>query len=92
MAKKKRAKKHQFKYAAPTVAKSTTDTVVEQLETTSKATPAVPMATVAHADLLHRDLRKVIVLASGFVVLEFVLWFLLNHTSLGSTVYGLIKV
>lgn len=40
-------------------------------------------------DYLRHDVRYIGILAFGFVVLEAVLWLLLQHTGLGTKVFGI---
>lgn len=93
MAKKKSRKKHQFKYAEPTSAATATP----KPAVTSSATSA-RMATgglqyqVNNLDLIKGDIRKVAILATSFVLLQLVLWFVFNHTGLGPAVYHLVQV
>lgn len=89
MAKKKtKNKKHSFKYAEPTL--SASDRPVSQPVAGSR--PASPVATTRDFSYLPVDLRRLAIFASGLVVVELVLWYLFGHTSLGSTVDGLIKL
>lgn len=100
MAKKKSHRKHQFKHTAPAahVAEKPTD-----LGPSIKPAAAPKLNTLKGSSTLEaefgpglsfvrHDLRKVGVLAAGFIAVELVLWYLLNHTGLGPAVYQLVKL
>lgn len=92
--KKKSQKKHQFKYAE---AKSATASPAQSSANLSAPTSSAAAKQtslgyqVANLELIKGDVRKVLVLAGSFVLLQLVLWFVFGHTSLGSGVYHLIK-
>jgi hypothetical protein len=90
MAKKKQAKKHNFKHTAPVVSAEPKAVLTES----SPAKAAAKTATVALPanHFIGRDLMRVVVLASSLVLLEVILWQLFDHTGLGSSIYGLIHV
>lgn len=64
------------------------------------AAPVVPrssgvaavIAPAQEARFVAADLRRVGVLLLSLVGLELVLWYLMGHTSLGTTIYNLIQV
>ncbi len=97
MAKKKKFKKHQFKQRnqadAPLAPAAMPSAEVAAVTSTSVPKSVAPVV-VESADLafVKRDLRKVAVLAAGFVALQLILWYLFRSTALGSHVYSLIKV
>lgn len=99
MAKKKKShKKQQFKYAAPTAHRDLTPAVAgsQPITTAGVVTKTVKGGVlsyeVANLSLIKNDIRKVAVLAVGFVALQLALWWLFEHTGLGAAVYHLIKV
>jgi hypothetical protein len=106
MSKKKKHKKHQFKYSAPVQptntpsssdAGNTPPVTMSAAKKSQSPKSAVPTSSTTHTLMPHlamvqRDVRKAIILAGGFVVAQLVLWYLLNNSSLGPSVYNLIKV
>jgi hypothetical protein len=102
MAKKKSHKKrHNIKakkQSASSITPSTSQ-VAAAVSTTSASVavaPAVVKNTTASTDskllYVRRDLVRIVWLVSGFVALELVLWYLFDHTGLGSSIYSLIKI
>lgn len=93
-------KKHQFKYAQPAepvaAAASVEKAASEKLVgAKAPATNVMPEPiTLPGRDLsyLPNDLRRIGVLAVGLIALEFLLWYLFNHTGLGPAVYKLVTV
>ncbi len=47
---------------------------------------------VENLDLIRKDVRKVVVLAATFVLIQVLLWVLFEHTGLGSAVYSFVKI
>jgi ribose/xylose/arabinose/galactoside ABC-type transport system permease subunit len=103
MAKKKHRKKHNFKYTtpsqvspAPASATATSGTAAQPSKATAAVRPAAQggsiVANLEEFSYVKRDLAKVGMLAVGFVALQFVLWYLFEHTGLGNSVYHLIKL
>jgi hypothetical protein len=96
MAKKnKSTKKHRFKYTEPTSITTGAAAPVPASTATPRAASAAPVAVVAAGrdfSYVTTDLRRLSVLLVGLVVLEGVLWYLLNHTGLGNAVFNLIQV
>lgn len=101
MAKKKTAKRRQFKSnRAPKPAKTA---VMEAAPVSAPASaparattprPAAAPATLVTSDgrnfgYVARDLRQIALLGGGLIVLLIILWYLFAHTGLGSAVYGL---
>ncbi|MDB5178974.1 MAG: hypothetical protein JWN01_917 [Patescibacteria group bacterium] len=94
MAKKKHTtKKHKFKHAEPDagamVAQPTVGAVTNGGARLAKQAAA---ADVRDFSYVFGDLRRIAVLGISLIALELVLWYLLNHTGLGDSVYHLIKV
>lgn len=94
MAKKKKShKKHQqFKYATPTAPSVGGEPKRSEAATNKPAASRSYSYEVASLPLIKKDLRKVIILAGSFVVLQLILWFLFDHTGLGPSIYRVIKV
>jgi hypothetical protein len=97
MAKKKYSgKKHRFKHAEPS------STVLETRENgaaPASAAPNKPRVTGGGAAVAERDfsyvagdLRRIAVMAAGFILLEVILWFVFGHTGLGDSIYHLVQV
>jgi hypothetical protein len=78
----KSAKKHTFKHTQTGPVQSVGSVGAEsvRLET------SVDMAHVA------RDVKKIAILVLGLLAFEVALWALLNNTSAGNAVYGLVKL
>lgn len=94
MAKKKKRKKHQLKYAAPT--KSVTPKASALAGSAAKAAAVSSKKTSktesSEFGYVKRDLRSVGILAAAFVTLMLLLWLGFEHTGLGTAVYQLIKL
>lgn len=103
MAKKKNRKKHNFKYATS----SGTNRAAAPAEASTPAArqSVTPVAAAAKSPVINKnlavgddlsyvtkDLSKVAVLAAAFTALELILWYLFNHTGLGTQVYHLIRL
>jgi len=95
MAKKKKSqRKRNFTYSANNkpaskapVASAAVGTPQEEPART--ATPAAPKVAVTdHKQHVRYDIQTILWLALGCILLELVLWFLLQHTGLGHTVFG----
>lgn len=91
---KKTHKKQSFKYAQPTanVDATRTSPVVENALTPTRTSNAVVSITVNDNPYLRKDLAKLGIIAVSLIILEFVLWTLFSHTSVGSSVYNLYKI
>lgn len=101
--KKKSHKKHQFKHsqssASAAGASQSNATSPNQPAERANPAPASVVPTVSNAAavsyevadlaLIKRDVRKVLIMAGSFVVLQVGLWLLFNHTGLGNIVYHL---
>jgi hypothetical protein len=101
MAKKKKSKKHSAHHArsqqVPAAQSTSTAPVasapaVATVPRASKPAEKVLDYEVGHLGHVVRDVRRVMVLGLSFVVAELVLWLVLDYTSVGSHVYGLIKL
>lgn len=99
MAKKKKTKKHNFAHGRPSQSVAKPDQAMPDKPVKHPARPTVPSGPtavaayeVAHLPEIKADVRRVLVLAVVFVVLELVLWYLLEHTGLGPHVYNLVKL
>ncbi len=93
MAKKKhQSKKHSFKHAAPTAPSTSA------APSSTKATPASASASLAVGSVVRdfgyvgRDLKQLLVFATGLIVLELALWLAVDYTPLGNIIYNLIKL
>jgi hypothetical protein len=91
MSSKKKHRKKQFKPHRPS-APQATPAAVSQPSAVVAPVPTTPNITVPHLALIRHDVRRVVVLATGFVMLQALLWYLFTHTGVGNTVYGLIKL
>jgi hypothetical protein len=88
MAKKvKNSKKHQLKYAQPT---NISETKVAGMT----AGVAVKESVLFNRDFSYvsKDVRRLSLLAGSLLAVELLLWYLMNHTGLGTAVYNLIKI
>jgi len=97
MAKKKHRKKHQFKHSeaasSPAVSQPPAAQASTPVAPVANAKPAKPTLVVgADFNYVRRDLLKVGVLASGFIIGELALWYLVNHSSFGPALYRLVKL
>lgn len=93
MAKKKhQTKKHSFKHAAPTApAASAVSGHKAAAPTRASAAPATS-STVRDFSYVGRDLKQLLVFATGLIVLELALWLAVDYTPLGNVLYNLIKL
>jgi hypothetical protein len=91
MAKKKQTKKHKFKYAEPgttvTTLEATTVTPGTQATTPSSKGRATAVVSRSNA-YVGRDVRKVAILAAALIVVELILSYVFQHTSIGPSIYG----
>jgi hypothetical protein len=96
MAKKKSTgKKHKFKYAAPTGPAAVSAAPVTAVSAPAASTKPAGTTAASPVDdygYVGRDLMRIGALALGLIVLEVGLWLLFGHTSLGSSVYNLVRV
>ena len=94
MAKKKSHKKQTFKYAQPTARVETMPAEVVAIPTSaaSYSANAVVLTTVNDNPYLGKDLKQLGIIAAGLIALEFGLWFLFTHSSIGPAVYNLYKI
>ena len=98
MSKKKSRKKHQFKYtssqagvvSAPEVGSG--EPVNRAVAIPRKSQANAALAGVDNFDYVAGDVKRVAMLAAGFITLQVFLWYLFGHTTLGSTIYGLVKL
>ena len=97
MAKKKTHKKQSFKYAQPTQA-SEKNSGIQIPNTMAARTPANVISQSASVvtgndnPFLSQDLTRLGIIAIALVAIEFGLWFVFGHTSVGLTVYNLYKI
>jgi hypothetical protein len=81
--------------AAPIAAAPAAPTT-ESITPTAAVPKSKPATAAAAADprwgYVGRDVRRTAVIAAACVALELVLWFLLNHTGIGPSIYHLIKL
>lgn len=100
MSKKKLQKKHAFRHTSTTSTSTRVDDhshatpSAEAIKAPVKQASALASSPAGLGDFTYvgRDLRKIAILAIGFVAGEFILWYLMNYTSLGAMVYGILKV
>jgi small neutral amino acid transporter SnatA (MarC family) len=101
MAKKKKHKKRNFTHGNQTPVKSGTspsaDTPVPSATKPSRVPAMAAPASIAdpheltHLAQIKSDIRKVAVLAASFVVFQ-IIWYLFEHTALGTHIYSLVKI
>ncbi len=99
MSKKKNRKKHQFKHTAPPSVQTEGVQTQAMGQQGSNSKPLAPrkssnaaLAGVDNFDYVPGDIKRVAILAFGFITLQMILWYLFNHTGLGAHVYGLVKL
>jgi hypothetical protein len=98
MSSKKKHRKKQFKARSVTAPQAVTAPLAMPAAPVVPQAPAAVVATPQSTEetvrlrLIRRDIRRVAVLAGSFVALQLVLWYLFGHTSLGNSVYQLIKI
>jgi hypothetical protein len=92
MAKKKQAKKHKFKYSDPVSAVGGASLVKASQagEIRAPQSRQAGVAQVRDFSYVTSDMRRVLVLAASLVLLECLLYYLMNHTSLGPTLNRLL--
>lgn len=94
MAKKKRAKKRTLSKPKTTATPKAIDSAPPQVAaaTTGVYQPKEPARTEAtRADYVKADVRKIVILATLFILLELALSFAFSHTGLGEAVYNRIQ-
>jgi hypothetical protein len=99
MSSKKKHRKKSFKRStsrsvlATVTAKSASAVSTVAPVAVPAATAIVAIEPTSEQDLrlvrIKRDVRRALVLAGGFIVLQLVLWYVFGHTSLGSSIYKL---
>lgn len=82
MSKPKKPKKRDFSYLL------TSQTPVKPVDTPQPSQPADTL----EFNYVGRDVKRILILAVGLVLLQLVLWYLFEHTGLGPAVYRLIKL
>lgn len=93
MAKKKhQPKKHTFKHASPAGAPITGSAVSSPKASSTAAARSTAPTDYHDYSYVNHDLRRVVIMASGLIVLELALWLAMDFTALGGIVYGLIKL
>ena len=75
-------KKHNFKYAEKPISQNTGDIVINNQFSSSTDDNSRDFTYVIS------DLKRVLVLGSGLVALQFILWFLVNHTGAGIGIFN----
>ncbi len=95
MAKKKNnsPKKHRFKHVE-TAAPSQLDTVRIDGGAAAPAVMRVAQAAVGARDFSYvaKDLRRIVVMVGSLVLIELAFYYVLTFTSLGASIYQLVKV
>jgi hypothetical protein len=96
MAKKKNRKKHQFKHVRPEAASGTMATAEAQAQPKPKperteTSTASPKAS-SELSYVTSDMKRIVLIGSGFGLLQVLLWYLLATTELGDKVYSLIRL
>lgn len=100
MAKKKnQAKRHKFKHVEGSPNLAATETVPAKTGGTKSKPAREVIIAAAGASNAQRDfsyvgadLKRIAVLAGSLVVLEIVLWYLLAHTAVGTSIYNFLQV
>lgn len=97
MAKKKNSqKKHTFKHVASHETATQTAGVTATNTEAPKAAAARPATangtTVRDFSYVAGDMKRIGIIAASLIALEVVLYFVLTHTSAGTTIYNLVKV
>lgn len=87
----KAGRKHNFKHAQTTSA-STTAPRTGVAPTSAPTSVSAAVAEKHDYSYVVADLRRIAILGGSLIVLEVVLWYLLNHTGLGTSIYSLVKV
>jgi hypothetical protein len=93
MAKKKQTKKHKFKYTDPVIATASgvsSSAVAMGGDMRAPQSRQSVTGNQRNFSYVGRDMRRVALLALCLVVLELVLYYLLTHTGLGSTLDSLV--
>jgi hypothetical protein len=97
MAKKKNiGKKHRFKHAEPSAAildSSESGKGVSEAAVASRPRPTGGVAVVERDfSYVPIDLRRIGMMAAGFLCLQLILWYMFGHTSIGNAIYNLVQV
>lgn len=97
MAKKKTHKKQSFRYAQPTqVTERSNGSQVPNTSAirtpTTSITQSNSAVTANDNPFLSQDLARLGIIAVALIAVEFGLWFVFGHTSVGSAVYNLYKI
>ena len=96
MAKKKQTKKHNFKYSSPTTTGDIPLSSISQPgspEIASKFKSSKPaMSLSENFSYVSHDLRRIAIFAGALIAVEIIVWWSFDHTSLGNSVYSLIKL
>lgn len=94
MAKKKTHKKQSFKYSQPVTNSGELEASTPILagDVAARNTYAVVSTTYNDNPYLGQDLVRLGIIATALVVLEFGLWVLFTHSSVGPTIYNLYKI
>ena len=89
--KKKSHRKTNFSYSQPAnrANQSGPVAVTEKSEPKPEARPA--SVEVVSLKVVRADLKQVFKLAIGFILLELILWYVLQHTGFGAQIYGHFK-
>ncbi len=97
MAKKKTHKKQSFKYAQPTQLaddsiRTQTPTSTVLRNSTQPNSQGTSVVTTNDNPYLSQDLARLGIIGIALVALEFGLWYVFGHTSVGAAVYNLYKI
>jgi hypothetical protein len=98
--KSKVAKKHRFKYAQPTTetasraASAKPEAAVTGKPEVAASTPPTASAPTLGRDMSHvnRDVRRLSLLLGSLVVLELMLWWVLDSTVFGQAILDMVKL
>lgn len=92
MSSKKKHRKKNFKPKASTAEPRQTPVTALPSEAVIAAIPAPATPDMPQLQLIRHDVRRVVVIAGVFVLLQVILWYLFNNTGLGAAVYRLIQL
>jgi hypothetical protein len=97
MAKKKNiGRKHRFKHAEPSAAfLGSSDSgkgVSADIETGRPRTAGGVAVAERDFSYVPVDLRRIGMMATGFLCLQLLMWYLFGNTSIGNTIYNLVQV
>lgn len=93
MAKKRKSSGKKHRFSPDHVMPAPTAPAVEgNAPAAPGASPAAPAFGYATAQVVKRDVGRVLVLAAGFVGLMIILWVLFTHTGLGASAYQAVKL